>query len=178
MCSIWLLEACVYVCGGGGIRDMVALSPGVSSIQCIHSGYICAKNLILSECNCRYNYYDCWCNIGGQQVSVNFWDPHKTSAPSSSSFADESTLYSNPAYFEYEYPEFESHQASGHADNRPSLHYEVASIMNPMGQYEIMDGQNHYEVASNLELPAFPYERPTPNVRTIQKLLIVLQCNY
>lgn len=54
--------------------------------------------------------------------------------------------------------------SSVHTGNRPRLYYDIASVVNPAAHYEVMDTENHYEMASNLELPALPYETPTPIV--------------
>lgn len=100
---------------------------------------------------------------------MDFWDPHTTPAPPSPD-GDDTTLYSNPAYYDC-HDQTDSTKESPttrHAAGR-SLYYDVSSIVNPAladGHYEVMDFDTHYETASNFqfELPALPYEVPTPSV--------------
>ena len=102
--------------------------------------------------------------IADHRFSFNLWDPHTTPAPPSPADGDDTTLYSNPAYYDCD------QSASTKSPSiRKSLYYDVSSIMNPAaadGHYEIMDFDTHYETASNFqfELPALPYEVPTPSV--------------
>ena len=76
--------------------------------------------------------------------------------------------------FEYDHPQStEETQTHAHTDTtagkRPSLYYDVSSIINPLAHqhYEMMDSEAHYETAGNFnqcELLALPYEIPTPSV--------------
>ena len=100
--------------------------------------------------------------VGDHRFSFNFWDPHTTPAPPSPD-GDDTTLYSNPAYYDCDYPVYTEATRTG-----KSLYYDVSPIVNPTADqyYEVMDCETHYETASNFqfELPALPYEVPTPSV--------------
>ena len=103
--------------------------------------------------------------IGGNRSYFNFWDPPTKRAPPSPDDGD-ATLYSNPAYYD---PDNSVSVKPKHGTGK-SLHYDVCSVLDPLseadGHYEVMDFDTRYETASNfqLELPALPYEVPTPSV--------------
>ena len=104
--------------------------------------------------------------IADHRFSFNFWDPHTTPAPPSPD-SDDTTLYSNPAYYDCDHPSSTKSPTTHHTGK--SLYYDVSPIINPAvadQHYEVMDFDTHYETASNFqfELPALPYEVPTPNV--------------
>ena len=116
---------------------------------------------------CCHVYLTCMLTVlfipGDHRFSFNVWEHLITP-----SLDNDPTLYSNPAYDGCDGPAATaSREKHTHAPGkRPSLYYDVASIINPLAyeHYEMIDNENHYEMASDFDMPALPYEIPTLSV--------------
>ena len=88
------------------------------------------------------------------------WDPQSTPAPPSPHLDDDPPHYSTVAYID-------SGAMHMNMQTEKSLHYGVTSVVNPSARwrYEMADTfANHYETASNFELPEHSYKVPTQSV--------------
>ncbi len=115
--------------------------------------------------------------IGDQRFSFNRWDPNISLHPSQfrdSNLGSSDSLYAEPCPSERD----SARPPPVSSLPRPSLHYRVSPLATPPYVYSIeclydtlgdSDGP-HYDTASDYrssqrDLPASPYEIPTPTVR-------------